>query len=502
MVKSGSERSAKYAMKYDAYVLMLRSKLLRGQAILDMLNKGSQANYLLDSNIAAWLQEFPLAYGQRGDFYDMVKSVLSRWDMLTETDKANLKTKWLRKGFPLEIWNRLAAKHDELTTFQLTHKAPNIQVKYEADMFPYPTIAEQQEENLADSPYLVNPLLDFQLDYETMPSETNLYVSNYWRQQNIKKGSCDFNYNWTDAKMDKTLNIQTLIDNLEPLRVDKIVSLRAELLDLLTSLGCVGYWKLDEGSGSIAYDDTINHNDGSIIGATYVAGKHNTALSFDGILNAVNIPYSSSLNFDKEITILLWLWIDDGNTLFERTLIEQGYTNWLCTQDDLATTISVRARMYDALVHNQDLYMPNVPKKTWCFIGLTVKSKGGNYFLYLNGEQMANTVFTNYPFLDRTGIPFNLGTIITDPKAYKGLEDEIMLFNRFLPKEEIQAIMNFETQLFPDRAITLNVAHETESGTAKSSSKTETLTTKNVNSTLAGSPNTIGLNVSYDTELT
>ena len=502
MVKSGSERSAKYAMKYDAYVLMLRSKLERGQAILDMLNKGSQANYLLDSNIAQWLQEFPLAYGQVGSFYDMVKSVLSRWDMLTETDKANLLVKWLAKGFPIQVWNRLAAKHDELTTFQLTHKAPNIHVKYEADMFPYPSIVEQQEENLADSPYLVNPLLAFQLDIETMPSEKQVYVQNYWRQQNIKKGSCDFNYNWTDARMDKTLTLQTIIDNLEPLRVDKTVSLKAELLDLLTALNCVGYWRFDEGSGSIAYDDTIDHNDGAIIGASYVTGKRNTALSFNGILNAVDIPYSSSLNFNDEISILLWAWIADGNTLFERTLLSQYYSNWLSTQDDLADTITIRARMYDINSQNTDLPMINVPKRTWVHIGLTAKANGGNVLLYLNGNQITNTVFTNYPFINLSGHNFNFGTIIRDPKAFKGLLDEILFFKRIVSKEEIQAVINFETQLFPDRAIALNVSHETESGTAKSSSKTETLTTKNVNSTLAGSPNTIGLNVSYDTELT
>ena len=310
MVKSGSERSAKYAMKYDAYVLMLRSKLLRGQAILDMLNRGSQANYLLDSNIAAWLQEFPLAYGQRGDFYDMVRSVLSKWDMLSETDKANLQTKWLLKGFPIEIWNRLETKHNELTTFQLTHNFHNIKVRYETDVFPYPSIAEQQEENLADSPFLINPILDFQLDYETMPSEKEIYSQNYWRQQNIKYGSCDFNYVWTDAKMDKILNLQTIIDNLEPLRVDKTVVLETQLLDLIPIEGLVAYWKFDEGIGLTAYDYTTNNNHGTLTGSPlplWVIGLYGNALRFQSDDTYLVVPPSSSLHILNDVTIALWI---------------------------------------------------------------------------------------------------------------------------------------------------------------------------------------------------
>ena len=498
MVKSGSERSAKYTMKYDAYVAMLRAKLERGQAIIDFINKGSQANYLLDSNIAQWLQEFPLAYGQIGSFYDMVKSVLSRWDMLTETDKANLLVKWLAKGFPIQVWNRLAAKHDELTTFQLTHKAPNIQVKYEADMFPYPSIAEQQEENLADSPYLVNPVLDFQLDYEIMPSEKQVYVQNYWRQQNIKKGSCDFNYNWTDAKMDKTLSLQTIIDNLEPLRVDKTVSLKAELLDLLTSLGCVGYWRLDETSGTIAYDDTINHNDANNYGATIIEGVRKKALSFDGITNFAETINNVGINGNQSRTLAFWCKV---HTIKPSNIVGWGSRNLLKAFDIsiyAPDTIHFYWYLWGWIIDWNTFVTPNT--EIWEFHIITFDGVKATW------EINCVKIAADYPIaLNTDDSPVFIGRYSPNPlvMGYANVDvDEIMIFNRILSEPEKQAIMNFETQLFPDRAITLNVAHETESGTAKSSSKTENLQTQNSNTTLASATQEKDINVSYDTEVT
>ena len=43
-----------------------------------------------------------------------------------------------------------------------------------------------------------------------------------------------------------------------------------------------GIWNLNENQGSTAYDTMVDHNDGSISGATWTTGKLGSALSFDG----------------------------------------------------------------------------------------------------------------------------------------------------------------------------------------------------------------------------
>ena len=51
----------------------------------------------------------------------------------------------------------------------------------------------------------------------------------------------------------------------------------------------VAHWKFDEGTGSTAYDETANNNDGTITGATWTTGKFDDALDFDGSWDYVEL---------------------------------------------------------------------------------------------------------------------------------------------------------------------------------------------------------------------
>lgn len=62
----------------------------------------------------------------------------------------------------------------------------------------------------------------------------------------------------------------------------------------------IAYWKLDEGSGSTATDDTGNGYDGSLTGAIWEDGRIHGALSFNGTSDSVtcgNVPASSQMTF-------------------------------------------------------------------------------------------------------------------------------------------------------------------------------------------------------------
>ncbi len=72
----------------------------------------------------------------------------------------------------------------------------------------------------------------------------------------------------------------------------------------------VGWWKLDETSGTVAYDSAGN-NDGNVVEAVWVDGHSGKALSFDEIDDYVKIPdfdYTSEAN---EFSVCFWFKIDD-----------------------------------------------------------------------------------------------------------------------------------------------------------------------------------------------
>lgn len=59
----------------------------------------------------------------------------------------------------------------------------------------------------------------------------------------------------------------------------------------------VGYWKFDEGNGTVAYDSSEYGNDGTLYGScSWVDGKYGKALWFSGGGSYVRIPNSQYLN--------------------------------------------------------------------------------------------------------------------------------------------------------------------------------------------------------------
>lgn len=74
----------------------------------------------------------------------------------------------------------------------------------------------------------------------------------------------------------------------------------------------VGDWHFDEGSGSTAYDETNNNNDGTITGADWTSGSCGLALYFSGggqwfDGDGVTVPNSSSLDINGEFTVEAWI---------------------------------------------------------------------------------------------------------------------------------------------------------------------------------------------------
>lgn len=75
-------------------------------------------------------------------------------------------------------------------------------------------------------------------------------------------------------------------------------------------VGIAGYWKFDEGQGTTVYDSSGNGNNGVLYNAQWVTGKYGNATNFTSTSKSksnVTIPFSSSLNITKDITISMWI---------------------------------------------------------------------------------------------------------------------------------------------------------------------------------------------------
>ena len=71
----------------------------------------------------------------------------------------------------------------------------------------------------------------------------------------------------------------------------------------------IGWWKLDETSGDIAFDSSGNSNDGTIEGdPQWVDGQLGGAWQGDGTTAYIRVPHSETLMVNDAITVALWLY--------------------------------------------------------------------------------------------------------------------------------------------------------------------------------------------------
>jgi len=139
----------------------------------------------------------------------------------------------------------------------------------------------------------------------------------------------------------------------------------------------VGWWRFDEGSGTIIYDSSGNGNDGILQGDTkWVAGKISGALEFNGTDSIVDIPYSPDMTPSEGTTMSAWVFPTDTS----RSCIVgqfEGYGMALFTGLQLKSVI-----------WGSDWVMSDVtiPVNEWSHIAMTWDVANAERMIFLNGE--------------------------------------------------------------------------------------------------------------------
>lgn len=215
--------------------------------------------------------------------------------------------------------------------------------------------------------------------------------------------------------------------------------------------GMVSYWKLDEESGNIAYD-SVNGNHGTVYGETWTAGIVNGALSFDGVDDYVHVPDDDSLDAGTwSSTFMAWVnttAIDRhpdavpvithgrGDVYAIRMLGMKG-SNW----QGFGT---IDARIEDNSGHQVTSSDdgPAINDGIWHHIAVVFDRENKQMIRYVDGEQ-AGTADSLAPLTTSSDSthPLRIGTIggaSTAGEYWKGLIDEVAIYNRALCALEIQ----------------------------------------------------------------
>lgn len=211
-----------------------------------------------------------------------------------------------------------------------------------------------------------------------------------------------------------------------------------------TSAGLIGYWRLDETSGTSAADSSGNNKTGTVSGAVWTAGHNGNSLDFDGTND-----YLSILDAFDPTTTTISAWIKphsvSNTNIICRTDSAGPTQNW-SHQIRITSGGKLEAYTYDHTGGGKSVTgTTTLTTNTWYHVAMTIKN-GGQIKLYVNGqpEGTAQNITTMWVDGDRYYVGSNAGGNHGFPAIgwFDGLIDEVKLFDRELTQSEIQALMN------------------------------------------------------------
>ncbi|RCV64105.1 PKD repeat-containing protein [Methanophagales archaeon] len=200
------------------------------------------------------------------------------------------------------------------------------------------------------------------------------------------------------------------------------------------------YLGFDEGSGNTAEDTSGNNNEGTIHGASWAEGKLGKALSFDGTNDYVDCGRDTSLKITGAITVEAWVkWTGDGNPYFVTKTGGSAKRSYDLS-GNADGTVEFRVGDSDCKTFKSSGTTP-IPAGKWVYLVGTYEPS--NYVrLFVNGA-LAEEDTTSIPAAQgENGLSWYIGSREGNQGWFKGIIDEVKIYNGALSAEEIRA--NYE----------------------------------------------------------
>jgi hypothetical protein len=204
----------------------------------------------------------------------------------------------------------------------------------------------------------------------------------------------------------------------------------------------VAHWTLDESEGTIAVDSSVNGNDG-ILNGTAMSwmpddGMIGGALSFDGTASGTDYVEISTADISLAAgTIAMWGKLPpdpqapDIRYLFGHTTIPAWSSRIQLYMDNADTILDLG--LGDS--HTRQTDIMSLTTETWYHVALTWD--GGNYVVYVNGEEKATGSYTGLDALNTVADIGNDGNPGDRTEAFNGLLDDVRIYDRALSEAEV-----------------------------------------------------------------
>ena len=196
-----------------------------------------------------------------------------------------------------------------------------------------------------------------------------------------------------------------------------------------------GLWLFDEGQGTVALDSSGNGADGVINGATYVPGKYNTGLEFDGA-SFVDLGFPPSLQDEivGPFTVETWIKLDSAPPADHSTIIFMQADGTV----SIGFTSSTGGGYYGYAGDNIKITDPEpFPVGMWVHVAHTFD--GTIQKLYRDGAEIASQDASTANFDHPTDSPWTIGAWSTHDQYFleNATLDELRVSDEALPSAQL-----------------------------------------------------------------
>ena len=206
----------------------------------------------------------------------------------------------------------------------------------------------------------------------------------------------------------------------------------------------VGWWKLDDATGTTAMDSSPNKNNGTLVnGPTWAAGQLAGALEFDGANDYVNLPIGPMISTLRSASLTVWANFESGGAWTRIWDFGSGETVNMFLTPAQGTAGAMRFAITNSgNGAESQLTAPAMLAAGWHHVAVVINGDTRNMQLFLDGASIATGTAAT--------LPANLGSTTQNwlgrsqyaaDGYYHGRLDDFRIFDRPLAQDEIQKVM-------------------------------------------------------------
>ena len=211
--------------------------------------------------------------------------------------------------------------------------------------------------------------------------------------------------------------------------------------------GLIGWWRFDEGAGTVVADSSGNSNNGLLsngdalngVGPRFVPGRIGNGVGLDGVDDAIEILDPATFVPTGDYTFALWELVRESHD--NQTLIYQRGTSGPSFH---LKHVGVEPEGSFQVLHNDELVINvfNLPGLAGTWMHVAVTRENGAVTLYVDGLPVAEGNATAPISFDGDCALLigQVGCTATAAQPAGAILDELRLYDRALPPAEVAAL--------------------------------------------------------------